>query len=396
MSNQNEKYVTSGYFKKRRKLSGFFYEIALPNEYLVQMGQKKIKPILGGKKLRLFKKFLRIPASVQTLYFKTDNANMDYQGIGIEGYASWRIDPERPEVAITTLDFFDDNDPMARTNSELQTICVEAVRHVIANMSIDDALKKKDEIGDDLKQQLKSFEEKWGIIFDQVGIESVRIMSKTLFENLQSSYRDNIRLDVEKKKISTDKQIAAEQNLMKEKTELERLETEKKIELANVDNNTRVKELELKEQEIISAKERDIREKEYRNEIAFKTEQSEKDHEYEILEKELDLKVMEKDKSILLSRNELEAIEQQISRSQLELDRLRREVSQIYSSGALTQNFVEKLPELFESLSIDNYTVIDSGKDGGISPVTRLVQELITLARNNGVDSLFKKAGEAE
>ena len=99
MAEDSEKYKTSDYVKRRKKLSGVFFEVALPNEYLVPMGQKRVKPILGGKRFRLFRKFLRVPASVETLYFKTDNANMHYQGIGIEGYASWRIDPARPEVA---------------------------------------------------------------------------------------------------------------------------------------------------------------------------------------------------------------------------------------------------------------------------------------------------------
>jgi hypothetical protein len=195
----------SGYIAKRKKLSGIFFETALPNEYLVEVGRGTVKPILGGKQFRLFKKFLRVPGSVQTLYFETDNANMNYQGIGIQGYASWRIDPECPELAIATLDFFDEDDPMRNTNEKLRTICTEAVRHVLANMSIDDALKKKDDISGNLKEQLRKFEERWGILFDQVGIEKVRIMSEKLFEDLQSQYRDQLRLNVETARIQTDR-----------------------------------------------------------------------------------------------------------------------------------------------------------------------------------------------
>jgi hypothetical protein len=152
------------YVERRKKLHGSFFETALPNEYLVEIGRKKVSFQLGGRRFRLFKKFIRIPASVQTLRFSTDNANQDYQGIGIEGYANWRIDPSNPETAIHTLDFFDENDPMARTNAGLRTICVEAVRHVIANMGVDDALKKKDEIGERLRSQLKEVEKTWGIV----------------------------------------------------------------------------------------------------------------------------------------------------------------------------------------------------------------------------------------
>jgi hypothetical protein len=120
------------YIGRRRKLHGPFFETALPNEYLVEIGRRRVSLQLGGRRFRMFRKFIRIPASVQTLRFSTDNANQDYQGIGIEGYANWRIDPVNPETAIHALDFFDENDPMARTNAGLRTICVEAARHVIA------------------------------------------------------------------------------------------------------------------------------------------------------------------------------------------------------------------------------------------------------------------------
>ena len=130
--------------KKPRRYSGLFFERALPNEYLVVIGKSKIKPILGGKKFRWFNKFIHVPAYVQRLKFLTDNANIHYQGIEIQGYASWRIHPEHPEKSLSTLDFFNENDPMAKTNDELKTICIEAVRHVIANMTKMDIKKQVD------------------------------------------------------------------------------------------------------------------------------------------------------------------------------------------------------------------------------------------------------------
>jgi flotillin len=194
--------------KLRKKYSGIFFERALPNQYLVVVGRKNVKPVLGGKKFRWFNKFIHVPAFVQRLKFSTDNANVDYQGIEIQGYASWRINPQNPEKSISTLDFFDDNDPMEKTNEELKTICIEAVRHTIANMTIDDALKKKDDIAQSLFVQLKTIEEKWGIIFDQVGIEQVRVMSGKLFQDLQSDFRSKLRLSASASQLQTDREIA--------------------------------------------------------------------------------------------------------------------------------------------------------------------------------------------
>ncbi|MBN2443671.1 MAG: SPFH domain-containing protein [Spirochaetales bacterium] len=396
MAEESKKYKTSEYVKRRKKLSGLFFEVALPNEYLVQMGQKRIKPILGGKRFKFFKKFLRVPASVETLYFKTDNANMHYQGIGIEGYASWRIDPSRPEKAMTTLDFFDEDDPMARTNSELQTICIEAVRHVISNMSIDDALKKKDEIAENLISQLNEVEKKWGIIFDQVGIESVRIMSSTLFENLQSEYRDSIRLNVEKKRLITDREIAAAENSTREETELERLETDRKIELKNVDNTTLVKDRQLDEDQKLAQKERTIREDKYRDEMKFNSEKAEKDHELSILNNNLEIKLLELEQKLLASKKDTESIKNEISLKQLEIEKIKRRIEQTFSESTLVHTLIQNLPEVYGALEIDNYSVLDSGGNGTISPVAKLLKEIVFLLKDSDITSLFGKASEGK
>ncbi|HNV47439.1 MAG TPA: SPFH domain-containing protein [Spirochaetota bacterium] len=372
------------YILKRKKLSGFFFESALPNEYLVQIGQKTVRPVLGGRKLRLFRKFLRVPASVQTLNFVTDNANIDFQGIGIEGYASWRIDPSNPARSITTLDFFDENDPMARTNNELRTICVEAVRHVISNMTIDEAMKKKEDIAERLKAQLKEVEGQWGIVFDQVGIEKVRIMSNKLFEELQAQFRDRLRLDVERTRIATDQEIATEQSTMKEKTELKAIETDKKIELARTENKARQKEYEIEEARTISLKERSVREEEFRNEIAFKIEQENRTSEFEQLKKNLAITLQDIELKVLATQREIEDIGNAMQRGRLEVEKFKREIGQIFGPDALTSAFIATLPKLFEAITISNYSVIDSGGQGGISPVGKIIAEIAQVLRASG------------
>lgn len=379
------------YIANRKRLSGIIFETALPNEYLIQVGKKNVKPVLGGRRIRVFRKFIRVPASVQTLYFSTDNANVDYQGIGIEGYASWRIDPGDPVKAITTLDFFDENDPMARTNSELRTICIEAVRHVIANMTIDEAMKKKEEIAVNLKEQLEAVEKRWGIIFDQVGIEQVKVMSERLFVDLQSQFRDKLRLDVARTRISTDREIATEESDMKEKTGLKAIDTEKKIELSRIDSKTRLREYELEEQRNISSRERDIREEEFRKENTFQREQEKLRFDQASEQKGFEIKLASIETELLKLRDTVEALTGDIARKQLEIEKSRREIEQIFSSDAILSRFVELLPQLFKSIHIDNYSVLDAGQGGTISPVTRLVQELLVTLKNSDLPWVSEK-----
>ena len=381
-------YETRDYIERRKKLSGFLFETALPNEYLVEVGVRDVKPTLGGRRFSLFKRFLRVPASVQTLTFVTDNANVDYQGIGIEGYASWRIDPEHPEVAIKTLDFFDPNDPMARTNSELVKICVEAVRHVISNMGIDDALKKKDEIAEDLLRQLREIERKWGILFDQVGIEKVRIMSDRLFEQLQAQYRDGLRLEVERKRMATDREIATEKNAMRERSGLETLETDRRLELGRVERESQVKAAALTERAKLARQQLEVDQATFRDEQAFKTEKERRQHDLAVLEKTLQAELALREVELLTREREVEELRAGIGERQLGLERLRREVAQVFSSGALSRAFIDKLPELYSSLRIDNYTVLDSG-GGQVSPVTKLVSELAATFKGLDLKGIF-------
>lgn len=375
------------YLKKRKKLSGLFFETALPNEYLVEIGRKNVKPILGGKRMRLFRKYLRVPAYVQTLYFSTDNANLDYQGIGIEGYASWRINPECPELAISTLDFFDDDDPMEKTNDELRTICVEAVRHVIANMNIDDALKKKAEIADKLKVQLKKIEERWGIIFDQVGIEKVRVMSAQLFEDLQSNFRNQLRLEVEKTRINTDKEVAFEENNMKEKTELHKLETDETVGTARLEKEKKIKTQELEKNRDLSRKEREITEKEYRLEMEFKQEQEQTEYNLKLLKKNLEIELQDTLIKHLKTEKTIEGLRSELEKGKLELKGLEKELDQTFTGEFLTSRFINSLPEIYKAIKIDSYSVLDSGQQG-ISPLGKILTELMTIVKNSDFASL--------
>jgi len=345
MAENSSQYNVTEYINKRKNLRGLFFETALPNEYLVQIGTKKIKPTLGGRRFSLFRKFLRIPASIQTLEFATDNANLNFQGIGIEGFACWQINPQDPVQSIRTLDLFDQDNPMARTNYELQLLCIEAIRHLIANMTIEDAHRKKEEIAADLKKQLTQIESTWGIIFHQVGIRNVKIMSESLFNDLQAKYRNEQRLESSRTKIHADKKIATEENAKNEQNESEKLQSAQVI--------------------------------------------SQKKHELEVQKKTLEIKLKrEQEKSLLEITRELDVLRQQIHAVELEMRRAGRAVDQSFTEPALIHELIASLPQIAAALKIDNYTVL-SGDANGISPIGKLIQEVLTVVKGTNVGELL-------
>lgn len=372
--------------KPSRKFSDFLFERALPNEYLVVVGKKNISPVLGGKKFRWFNKFIHVPAFVQRLKFSTDNANVDYQGIEIHGYASWRINPDNPAKSIATLDFFDENDPMFKTNEELKTICIEAVRHTIANMSIDDALKKKDDIADSLFVQLKTIEDKWGIIFDQVGIEQVRVMSGKLFQDMQSEFRSKLRLNASVSQLHTDREISRLNNETHEKNMKEQLETEQKLELIRIDNATKIKQKELAEEMSFSEQKRQYDETLFRNEMIFKMEKEEKENTLLLLKNKLQTELNNLDIKLMESLKMLEEQKTEIARKQLSIKELELKIEQTISQDKLRMEFIQKLPEVFEAIKIQNYSVLETSKDKNISPVLKMIHEILFALKSSGIE----------
>lgn len=451
MNTTDKEYRVQNYVRTRKKLSGWIFETALPNEYLVQIGTGKPKPILGGRKLRFFgmRRYLRIPASVQTLEFATDNANIHFQGLGIEGFAAWQIDAQDPVKALTTLDLFDENDPMSRTNHELRTICVEAVRHVIANMTIEDAHRKKEEIALELKRQLQQVEDRWGIVFHQVGIRHVRVMSESVFHDLQAKYRNELRLESERTELQTNRQIEQEKNVVRESTEMERLSTdhklhtatqeqqtlleqrrltdeqklqikkqehdveiretnlenEQRIQMAMQENKTAVRQTQLADEQRIKLAEQENESELHRKDLEGRRETAELEHEVEQRRLELETE-RKRELELNLKRLEVEArgLEQKIEMMRLEQERASREISQVFSEGFLQAKAIEALPKVAQEMKVDRYTVFDSsggGNGGGVSPLGRMVQEVVSILGDSEFAGLFqamqgKTAGAGE
>ena len=385
-------YPVTNYVKRRKALSGLFYETALPNEYLVPVGKANPTAVLGGRRFRMFgfRKFLRIPASVQTLEFSTDNANVDFQGLGIEGFAAWQINPEHPVHACETLDLFDAEDPMARTNYELRLICVEAVRHVIANMSIEDAHRRKEEIAEQLGKQLKQVEARWGILFHQVGIRHVKVMSSHVFHDLQSSFRNDLRLQSQRKELETNRRIASEENALRENTEMERLGTDRKVSVAEQENKNHLQENELAGRRRVALAQIENKTVLRETELNEERRLAELEHTVQAQKMELEIERWNKYELPLLELKARAAeLEQRIQLSALEVERERRDIESNYTESEQAVKLIETLPAVMGAMRIDSYTVMDGGA-GGISPVTKMMQEVMSVLKTGGAAELLE------
>lgn len=430
---------------KVSKTRSFFFEFALPNEYIVQVGVKDAKPVLGGKFFKLGKRFLKFPAAVQTVYFTSDNANKNYQGLRIDGYACWRVDPESSDMAARTLDFSDQENPMGNTNRILRTICTEAIRHIIANIGIEEALTKKDEIGRDLKAQLERIERSWGVIFDQVGIERVTILSSSVFDDLQQKTRDNLRLAASESRMSTDREIEKKKAEYTEEMEQMHSKTEKETRIRRASTESEIHKVELAERAKREAEERKAAEESAREEMEsaeradeqkaeqtkrqairdaeiksasveadakaaearsesealmaaaehrkqLKVKELEAAREAASLKAEMDLETERQAAELELSARRFERkmekkkekalVEHELEVKRLERIRVEEEVRNLLSDNRVLAALVKNLPAIVSSMKIDRYTVVDGG---GGSPLSSTIAQVLSIFDEQGL-----------
>ena len=358
--------------EKSQDFDSFFFVRALPNEYLVEIGRKKARPVLGGKRFRPFRRFLKIPASVQVIKFTVNNHSKSYQGIEVEGYACWRIDPAKVDRAVMALDFYNPYDPLQKTSEDLGTICTEAIRHIIANLDIEEALKNKNGIAAQLQAHLKDIEERWGILFDKVGIERIRIMSDKVFCDLQAKERDKLRLDASLSRFETDRKIGDAGALFDRETQQTRLDTERQKKIVEFESQTEVKEkeLDMRRKQLELEHEMERRQIEMRSRLELEKQEKElslrrqtlqMEHELEMeklqtgllearRQKELELALIEKEKASLERRLMAE-------KQSLELGRLAREIDNNVSRELVLMKLVEQLPACLGSFDINTLDV---------------------------------------
>jgi flotillin len=263
-------------------------------------------------------------------------------------------------------------------------------------MSIDDALKKKDDIAESLLVQLKTIEDKWGILFDQVGIEQVRIMSAKLFEDLQSDFRSKLRLNASVSHLQTDSQIARLNNETHEKNTREKLETDQKLEMIRIENATKIKQKELVEEMNLNEQKRKYREEGFRKEISFKMEQEEKENQLTVLKNNLKISLNQLETQYYNTSLSLETVKSEISRKHLEIKELETKLEQGFSDEKLKMEFIQMLPRLFEAIKINNYSVLDTGTGSASSPVIKLLQELFFAFKNSGIEVFGKPVDQNE
>ena len=224
-------------------------------------------------------------------------------------------------------------------NGKLGDMAISIVRDRVANMSLDDILKNRNKLRNGVKEEIQKLLTGWGIWLETVEIQDVKILSSSLFRNLQTEFREKSRIDAERISAQIQKQITeeelarnlkrqkadyeydinykkeqAQQRVVKQKQEAEKFEQELKIEQKRRDIRIQkeIRELEMTMDNTLKKQEMDFRTEQLQNELLVKEEKERQD----LLKAKFETDMIE----------HTNMLSSQDKRKQIELDQLKQDL----------------------------------------------------------------------
>jgi len=176
---------------------------------------------------------VKFPSKINKVKFAAQQVTKEMQGLEVSGMILWSIFREKdgPFRAYKNLgDDLKQREPQT-SNDNLAGMCSAIVRHHIANSTIDEVVKNRDLIRSTIKKSMSEITTGWGVWLESVEIIDVKILSGSLFSNLQTPFREEQRKKAELILLNTNneiKELTLEKGLQLHQKQ-EKNDTEKKI-----------------------------------------------------------------------------------------------------------------------------------------------------------------------
>ena len=126
------------------------------------------------------------------------------QGVEINGFAFWSVyrDEDGPFRCYKYMQGGD-------ANTNVQAMCESVLRNLIANSTLDEVLRNRNHLRDNMRNDLKDQFKGWGIWLETVEITEVTISSDRLFKDLQAEFRQDAHLKAQKIELESNEKIVA-------------------------------------------------------------------------------------------------------------------------------------------------------------------------------------------
>lgn len=183
--------------------------------------------------------------------FSTEQVTKEMQGVWVEGMLVWSImrNEDGPFKAFRNLgEDLTTGDPKT-ANDSLTSMANAIVRSAIANSTLSQMLREREELRVQIRKEMADVVQGWGVWLETVEITDVQIKSAPLFKDMQAPYREQLKqvsevykmkVGSEIKKIKDDR--AHQLQLVKNKFALEKHEYKQNILLQLQEENLKHKD----------------------------------------------------------------------------------------------------------------------------------------------------------
>lgn len=137
------------------------------------------------------------------------------QGIEVQGMIVWTIYREDggPMKAYKNLGNDLKKNIPNQSNDKLITMSNAIVRNCIANSTINEIIKNRKVIRDTVRKEMTDVVKGWGVWIETIEITDVKILSGSLFKDLQCKFREEQKKTAEMEKLAITDQVKTEKLL---------------------------------------------------------------------------------------------------------------------------------------------------------------------------------------
>lgn len=130
-------------------------------------------------------------AGMQKVTFKAQQVTSEFQGVQVEGMCVWSIyrTDDGPAKAYRYLDGLSPSG-IEKANANIKDMAESILRAQVATMSIADVVRNRAAIRTACRKDMADVIQGWGLWLETLEIYDVKILSATLFDNLQVHRRE--------------------------------------------------------------------------------------------------------------------------------------------------------------------------------------------------------------
>ena len=235
---------------------------AKPSEYLIHMRRGRILHGTTGQGASCFKwpwdSIAIIPTTINRLQFSADQVTLEKVGVQVTGLAVYRI--VEPEITFRMLNFSFAERASEKLSDILREMFVGATRRHVANMTVEEVMtRRKNTIATELMNELApvmrgygqtedTAATGWGVVLDTVEIQDVRVLSESVFRDMQAEFRAQLALRAREAELTNAQEIAAREAASTREIESARLAAESATRQMRAQTESHTAAIELEEE----------------------------------------------------------------------------------------------------------------------------------------------------